>query len=1248
MNENLTNLFQLSKTLRFELKPIGKTAEFISEKGLLSDDEKRADDYKIVKKILDKKHQEFITKSLSNFQFDSNLIETYFDLFCAKDKEKAKELDALQLKLRKSIVKQFSDNKLSEIWGKNTIENELNSIAESEEEKKAIESFKGFTTYFKGFNENRKNMYSDKAQTTAVAYRIVNENLPRMFENIQTLNKVVSNYPDFDFNEVENEIDMIIQGQTLHEILSVSNISEFITKDGILKYNSILGGHTFENGKKIKGLNEYLNLYKQAKNLPNRTIPRLKELYKQILADRESISFVLVDFDNDSDLLEAIQSFHESVLITNQKLESEASFLMQLKTFLNHLNDFDLEKVFIKNDTSLTDLSQAIYGNWNLIKNALIHYYETQNPIGKARTQKYDDNLSKWLNIKTNSHFSIGFIQESCNNYISQLEVEERPNSWTKTEWISYLSSVQYKNEKQEIEGDLFEQIENRYEALKEILNIEIHGNEKVLSNDDAKVAKIKAYLDRVKQLERFLKNFHVDNVLMEKDESFYVTFQAFYSELVSNSKLYDKVRNYLTRKPYSDQKIKLNFSNGTLLDGWDVNKESDNYGVLLKDGKQFYLAIMDKHWNKSFKSNLTVPKDDLFYEKIDYKLLPGPNKMLPKVFFSAKNIAFYSPSQEIIEIRNHGRHSKNGEPQKGFEKQEFNVKDCHKMIDFFKDSISKHPEWGTFGFQFSATKSYDSIDQFYREVEKQGYKLSFRNISKNYIDTLVNDGKLYLFKIHNKDFSEFSKGKKNLHTLYWNALFDETNLKNVCYKLNGEAEVFFRKKSVFHSEEKMIKGHHYEELKDKFNYPIIKDKRFTEDKFHFHVPITMNFNSKNVNRFNNEVNTIIKSEKDLHYIGIDRGERHLLYITLVNSKGELVLQKSLNTIDTGYKEPKNYHSLLDKKEKERLNSRQTWKNINTIKEIKEGYLSQVVHEIAKLIVEYKAVVVLEDLNAGFKRGRQKVEKQVYQKFEKMLIDKLNFLSFKDKQDHELGGIYNAYQLTSSYEANSSYVQNGVVFYVRPDYTSKIDPNSGFVNYFDTKYYSVEKAQQFFSKFKNICFNPKEDYFEFTFDYNQFTHKASESQSNWTVCSHGSERWRYNPQTKQSERVNVSAEFKLLFDKHNISFGYGNDLKSEIEKNTSKEFHKTLLHLLGLIVSLRHSESGTENDFILSPVQKNGFFYDSRTAPDSLPKDADANGAFNIALKGKLILNKLVKSRETEKLVLKITNVEWLNFIQNK
>ncbi|QCX53978.1 hypothetical protein FGE20_09660 [Elizabethkingia sp. JS20170427COW] len=57
---------------------------------------------------------------------------------------------------------------------------------------------------------------------------------------------------------------------------------------------------------------------------------------------------------------------------------------------------------------------------------------------------------------------------------------------------------------------------------------------------------------------------------------------------------------------------------------------------------------------------------------------------------------------------------------------------------------------------------------------------------------------------------------------------------------------------------------------------------------------------------------------------------------------------------------------------------------------------------------------------------------------------------------------------------------------------------------------------------------------------------------------------------------------------------------------------------------MRNSISNSEVDYLISPVRnKSGDFYDSRVADDSLPKDADANGAYHIAKKGLWVLEQI-------------------------
>ena len=225
-----------------------------------------------------------------------------------------------------------------------------------------------------------------------------------------------------------------------------------------------------------------------------------------------------------------------------------------------------------------------------------------------------------------------------------------------------------------------------------------------------------------------------------------------------------------------------------------------------------------------------------------------------------------------------------------------------------------------------------------------------------------------------------------------------------------------------------------------------------------------------------------------MNIIGIDRGERHLLYYTVINQKGVILEQGSFNSITSKIKNSSNtitfdYQEALDTKEKERDKARKSWDTIENIKELKEGYLSQVVHKLSQLIIQHNAIVVLEDLNMGFKRGRFKVEKQVYQKFERALIEKLNYLVDKNKIFGEAGHYLNAYQLTAPFESFQKLgKQSGILFYTTASYTSKTDPISGFIKDRNISYSNVPDSQTFWKNtFTNIVYNKVENRFEFTY-----------------------------------------------------------------------------------------------------------------------------------------------------------------------
>lgn len=1264
---NFTNLYQLSKTLRFELKPIGKTLEHIQEKGLLNKDEQRAESYQKMKKTIDDFHKYFIDLALNHVTLTH--LDAYLDLYnqsteTKKEPKFKEELKKVQDYLRKEIVKSFSDGEAKSIFAildkKELITVELEKWI-AEQNLKDIyldDKFKIFTTYFTGFHQNRKNMYSAEANSTAIAFRLIHENLPKFLENLKAFEKI-KQIPELEpkIAKIYKDFEAYLNVNTIAELFELNYFNEVLTQQGIDVYNNIIGGRTETEGKpKIQGLNEIINLYNQNKDKKDR-LPKLKQLYKQILSDRVSLSFLPDAFKNGKEVLKAIFDFYK-VNLLSYKIDdqTESQNLLQLiKQLLENLYSFDTSKIFIKNDTNLTTISQQLFGDFSVFASALNRRYETvvnpkfESEYSKANEKKRD-NLDKAKAVFTKQeYFSIAFLQEVVSDYIKTLdkdaEIVQKFNPTTVVDYFKNHFNAKKENETDK-SFDFISNITAKYQCIQGILeNVDLYEEE--LKQDQKLIDNVKFFLDSILEVLHFIKPLHLKSeTITEKDTAFYEIFEKYYEELSLLTPLYNMVRNYVTQKPYSTEKIKLNFENAQLLNGWDANKEADYLTTILRKNGNYFLAIMDKKHNKAFQN---YPKGDHNYEKMVYKLLPGVNKMLPKVFFSDKNIAFFNPSTELLE------NYKNDSHKKG---DNFNMNHCHQLIDFFKDSLNKHEDWKHFNFDFSETKSYKDLSGFYREVEHQGYKIKFDEIDSQYINTLVEEGKLFLFQIYNKDFSPHSKGKPNLHTLYWKALFEEKNLENVMYKLNGQAEVFFRKASIqkkniiTHPANQPIQAKNplTPDSKSTFAYDIVKDKRYTIDKFQFHVPITLNFKATGGNYINPSVLEYLKNNPEVKIIGLDRGERHLVYLTMIDQQGNILQQESLNNI-TDSKITTPYHTLLDNKEAARDIARKNWGSIESIKELKEGYISQVVHKITTMMVEHNAIVVMEDLNFGFKRGRFKVEKQVYQKLEKMLIDKLNYLVEKDKQPHETGGLYNALQLSNKFESFQKMgKQSGFLFYVPAWNTSKIDPTTGFVNYFYTKYENLEKAKKFFEAFESIRFNG--NYFEFKVDqYSKFNPKAVETQQEWTICTYG-QRIETKRDVKQnnnfvSREVELTTLFEDFFGKHRITYGGGNCLKKDIDIQEDKKFFEELMHLFKLTLQMRNSVTGTDEDYLISPVKnQDGYFYDSRKADETLPKDADANGAYNIARKGWMLIDKIKKADLSKKIDLSISNKDWLNFAQ--
>ena len=1236
--KDLTGQYSLSKTLRFELKPIGKTLEHIEQKGLLTQDEQRAEEYELMKGIIDRYHKAFITMCLRNCKIKVNntddeldSLEEYSSLLSKskRDADDEDKLEKIKENLRKQIVNAFkSGNTYGDLFKKELIKNHLPDFVTDEEEKQVVEHFCNFTTYFTGFHDNRKNMYSDEAKSTAIAYRLIHENFPRFFDNLRSFAKISESEVANRFPEIESAFSLYLNVEHIADMFHVDYFPVVLTQEQIDVYNNIIGGKTEEDGTKIQGINEYINLYNQ--HHPDVKLPFLKPLYKMILSDKVALSWLPEEFENDEEMLTAINDFYKSVQSVIFGDDENC-----IRHLLTNIAEYNTDHIYISNDLGLTGISQQLFDQYSIFEDAIkdeLRRNVKQTPKEKRNPELLEERIKNLF--KKEKSFSISYLdslikdkgEDTIESYYAKLGAFDRDGKQT---------------------VNLLTQIEMAYKAAKEVLD----GKYDNINQSEEATKYIKDLLDAFKSLQHYIKPLLGSGEEAEKDNVFSSQLLNVWEALDVVTPLYNKVRNWLTRKPYSTKKIKLNFENAQLLGGWDMNKEADYASVLLRKNNQYYLAIMDKKHNHAFDIE-TLPSDGACFEKIDYKLLPGANKMLPKVFFSKSRINEFAPSTDIQIAYRQETHKKG---------KNFNLADCHRLIDFFKQSIAKHEDWSKFPFHFSDTSTYEDISGFYREVEQQGYTIGFRKISESYIYRLVDEGKLYLFQIWNKDFSDYSKGTPNMHTLYWKALFDKANLADVVYKLNGQAEVFYRKRSLqkenttVHKALQPIKNKNTQNEKSTstFDYDIVKDRRYTVDKFHFHVPITINFKSSGRPNINEHVLDIIRHHGIEHVIGIDRGERHLLYLSLIDLKGRIIKQMTLNEIkqQTGGNYGTNYKELLAAREGDRAEARRNWKKIENIKDLKAGYLSQVVHVIAQMMVEYNAIVVLEDLNMGFMRGRQKIERSVYEQFEHMLIDKLNFYVDKKKEACAPGGLLHGLQLANKFESfNKLGKQSGCLFYVPAWNTSKIDPVTGFVNMLDARYESVESSRRFFSRFDVIRYNEEKNWFEFTFDYNNFHAKLDGTKTQWTLCTYGSRIKTFRNPAKlnqwDNEEVVLTDEFKKVFANAGINI-HGN-LKEAICSLAKREHLEPLMHLMKLLLQLRNSKTNSEVDYMLSPVAENGVFYDSRSCNGNLPIDADANGAYNIARKGLWVLRQIQDSKPGDKLNLALSNKEWLRFVQEK
>lgn len=1325
-----TNLYKRTITLGFRLEPVTVVnGNIVAVKdspydALLTKDQTLQNKYLDLKPAIDAYHRYFTDCGLRRIiampAIDENGKKTQKALFMERllsASEKAELDDANINALKASVTTFLSSNGIEK---PETLKNAefltriLHSFVERDEneiiryfnnERKNIVNAKRILNEkdgklyanCSGLLEARLLMYGNEGKSVSVPHRCIAVNLPKFLYDANVFKKYIEGGV-LDIEKLNSAFTTTLQrlsslsGQdvtSVEQIFDINFYPCYMVQEGIEIINAIIGKE--RDKKHSAGINQCINEYNQKiknekkRNKDNglRTLPLMKQLFDQILFGNGLYIPQIEDYSEVRPLIDSVLKAMSSMHAFDGCCQKNKIYSLLLS-----LKECREEGIFVS-ARSVTTISNSLWGDWSILHSAV-------------KRDKNGRVLQKSISMK------------ALNDYITSLNLE---NNKAVIEYFNECKVHDVANENKQT--NLFSMLENCY---KEYVNADL---DKLCELNDKQLFILEQLMDSIMVARRFISVFAVGAYEDDADGYFYKPYGELMETMADVEYKYNLIRNFFRRKPFNQDKLKVHFGKNVLLGNWPEQDKKGTYGNayifrVSHNGEpdyeyDYYLGIGNERMfsgkgeqrenRTSYREYLHSIGDLSMFERYYYYQMQS-NTFKGQNFKNANGSFPAETDSEFVKmiLKEVGKNEKIMAEVRKLKKESPDALGLLNLIDRTDSScVENLLQSPQFSLQYHAMlerwrKGFMQV----RRIKAAGKYAEEGFVSHKEVNTAINDvcnrklvefipvstqemydhitsGKLYLFRITNKDLSyaqtmkdgkRKSRGKENLHTMYFRALMDPNQ---TTFDI-GVGEVFHRKAStkLKYNEDKPTHqaGQAIRCKKDKtqertFEYPLIKDKHYTKDTYLFHLSIFQNYSPSMSGGLNENVRKYLRAQNPLesiHVIGIDRGERNLLYMTMLDEEGNIVEQKSYNafayegTTADGkpFKIDSDYHALLKQKAGEMKEQQKHWQTVDNIKDLKTGYLSHVVHELAKLMVEKQAIIVMEDLSQGFFSTRHNQMANVYQDFERMLESKLSYVvTDKSINRHLPGGLCNGYQLA---QENMNGVQNGFIFYVPAWMTSKIDPVTGFVNLFSFSYTNREKARVFFGKFKSIKLNPESGDFEFCFRYKDFaklkvTQQVTCPDIEWVVSTYGKriERTKTANGFTTNPIENLTDRFTELFLSKGLDIT--GDIKEQLISKDDAELYEKLVHLFKLMMQMRNTDD--KSDYIISPVcdpithkHFDSSEYDNldknQKEHNDLPIDADANGAYNIARKGLIALRQIREGKDK----FKVDRELWLEEAQ--
>lgn len=137
----------------------------------------------------------------------------------------------------------------------------------------------------------------------------------------------------------------------------------------------------------------------------------MKQLYKQILSEKGSVSFIPEKFNSDNEVLLSIEDYYSSHI-------GDFDLLTEL---LQSLNTYNANGIFVKSGAAVSDISNGAFNSWNVLRLAWNEKYEALHPVtSKTKLDNYIEKRDKiYKAIKSFSLFELQNLGNENGNEIT-------------------------------------------------------------------------------------------------------------------------------------------------------------------------------------------------------------------------------------------------------------------------------------------------------------------------------------------------------------------------------------------------------------------------------------------------------------------------------------------------------------------------------------------------------------------------------------------------------------------------------------------------------------------------------------------------------------------------------------------------------------------------------------------------------------------------------------------------------------